>query len=302
VVEHLHGVPPRRLFFAFRWRGRMIRLVGNGRMTATTKELAIRTYQEIDKHETMDRAAIVAFYAMLSLVPLLGFLLALAFGPARGITAALQSFSSQFLPAAADTIIDDQIQKIQASPPVGVLTVSFMILLWSSSGVFVSLMDGANAAYGVRDVRPWWKRRLLAIVLTTVEMILLLGALTALVVWPYFFSWFGLSGVAAATVGVVRWVVVVIALLASFSLAYYFGLGGKQEWEWVTPGSAFGVVMLIASSLGFRLYLYYGWSWSETYGALAGVVILLLWFYLAALAGWRWGAQLPRRKMPQFHG
>jgi membrane protein len=90
--------------------------------------------------------------------------------------------------------------------------------------------------------------------------------------------------VAAATAIVVRWIVVVAALLASFSLAYYFGLSGNQEWEWVTPGSAFGVVMLIASSLGFRLYLHYGWSWSETYGALAGVVILLLWFYLAALA------------------
>jgi membrane protein len=250
----------------------------------TIKQLAVRTYLEIDKHETIDRAAIVAFYAMLSLVPLLGFLLAIAFGPARGTTAALRAFCSQFLPEAAASIVEDQIQKIQASPPVGVLTVSFVILLWSSSGVFVALMDGTNAAYGVRDARPWWKRRLLAIALTAVELILLLGALTAIIAWPYFFGWFGLSGVAAATAGVVRWVVVVAALLASFSLAYYFGLSGKQEWEWVTPGSAFGVVMLIATSLGFRLYLYYGWSWSETYGALAGVVILLLWFYLAALA------------------
>jgi membrane protein len=145
-------------------------------------------------------------------------------------------------------------------------------------------MDGTNAAFGVRDVRPWWKRRLLAIALTGVESILMVVALIAIAVWPYLLDWIGLSGVAAATAGFVRWVIVVAALMAGFSLAYYFGLSGKQQWEWVTPGSAFGVVMLIATSLGFRLYLYYGWSWSETYGALAGVVILLLWFYLAALA------------------
>ena len=76
----------------------------------------------------------------------------------------------------------------------------------------------------------------------------------------------------------------VAALLASFSIAYYFGPDVERGWEWVTPGSAFGVVTLVAASLGFRAYLVYGWSWSETYGTLAGVIILLLWFYAAALA------------------
>lgn len=75
-----------------------------------------------------------------------------------------------------------------------------------------------------------------------------------------------------------------LALLVNFSVAYYFGPDLEREWEWMTPGSAFGVVMLIATSLGFRFYLQYGWSSGETFGVLGGVVILLLWFYLAALA------------------
>jgi membrane protein len=77
--------------------------------------------------------------------------------------------------------------------------------------------------------------------------------------------------------------VVVAALLGSFALAYFFGPDVKQEWEWITPGAGLGVLVLIAASLGFRLYVQYGSS-SETYGALAGVVLLLLWFYLVALA------------------
>ncbi len=250
----------------------------------TARQLLVRTCQGIDEHETIDRAAIIAFYALLSLVPLLGLLLAFAFGPASGPGAELQAVAGQFLPPEARTIIDGQILKIQAAPPVGVLTVSFAILLWSSSGVFVSLMDGTNAAHGVRDRRPWWKRRLLAVVLTAVELALLLGSLVAILAWPYALNRFGLDGVAAGTATAVRWAVVVAALLASFSIAYYFGPDVERGWEWVTPGSAFGVVTLVAASLGFRAYLVHGWSWSETSGTLAGVIILLLWFYAAALA------------------
>jgi len=99
---------------------------------------------------------------------------------------------------------------------------------------------------------------------------------------------FGLGDVAAVGAGVVRWAIVVMALLVSFSVAYYFGPHAererKREWEWVTPGGSVGVALLIATSVGFHLFLRYGWRSSETYGALAGVILLLLWFYTVALA------------------
>jgi len=250
----------------------------------TAKELGVRTYCAIDKHETLDRAAVVAFYALLSLAPLLGILLAVAFGRERGISAELLASSRQFLPPEAQTVVEDQIRKIQAVPPVGVLTCSFLVLLWSSSGVFISVMDGLSAVSGVRDGRPWWKRRLLAVLLTGVELVFLLVALFVIIAWPSIMDWFGLGGAAAAAVGVVRWAFVVVVLLASFSVAYYFGPHGEREWEWITPGGSVGVALLIATSVGFQLFLRYGWSSSETYGALAGVILLLLWFYTVALA------------------
>lgn len=250
----------------------------------TTQQLATRTYQAIDQHETLDRAAIVAFYALLALVPFLGLVLAVALGSGGGIATQLQAFSSQVMPEAADTIIQDQIHKVQAAPPVGVLSLSFAVLLWSSSSLFVAVMDSINASYGVRDARPWWKRRLLAFALTLTESALLLGASLLIIAWPYLLGWLGLGSVAAAVATLVQWLVVVAALLASFVLAYVFGPDVKQEWEWITPGATLGVLVLIAANLGFRFYLEYGSSYSATYGAMAGVVILLLWLYLAALA------------------
>jgi membrane protein len=249
------------------------------------KELAVRTYEALDKHETIDRAAIVAFYAMLALVPFLGLVLTITLGASGGVVAdEILSLSRRFLPEAADQIVRNEVHTIREGPRVGIVSVSFLILLWSASSAFVAVMDSTNAAYGVRDGRAWWKRRLMAVVLTVVESLLLVGASFLIAAWPWLLSRFGLDSVAAAAATAVQWLVVVVALLASFAIAYYFGTHIEQEWEWITPGSTIGVLVLIMVNLGFRAYLHYGADVGATYGALAGVVLMLLWLYLAALA------------------
>jgi membrane protein len=247
------------------------------------RQLATRTYRATDQHETLDRAAVIAYYAMLALVPFLGLVLALALGFSGRIAKQLSALSREFLPPAANAIIQSQIDKIQAASPVGILSFSFVVLLWSASSLFIAVMDATNAAYGVRDSRPWWRRRLLAIVLTVAESVLLMGVSVSILFWPRVMSWIGLGSVAATVATVVHWVVAVAALLTSLALAYYYSPDVEQEWEWISPGSALAVLALIVVSLGFRLYLAYGSSYSETYGALAGVVVTLLWLYLVAL-------------------
>jgi membrane protein len=222
---------------------------------------------------------------MLALVPLLGLVLTLAVGVRGDVGAQLKELSARQMPdrEAAD-LIGNQIDKIQSDKPVGLLSISVLLLLWSASSLFVAVMDTMNVAYGVRDGRPWWKRRLLAIVLTLAETVLLIGACLCIAVWPTVTRWLGMDSVQTVLATVVQWLVVVVALLTAFALAYYFGPHVEQEWEWITPGSALGVLTLIVASMGFQLYLHFGPSYSETYGALAGVVLMLLWLYLAALA------------------
>ena len=249
------------------------------------KELAIRTYEAVDKHETIDRAAIVAFYAMLALAPFLGLVLTITLGASDGVvTGQILSLSGQFLPQATDEIVRGELVAIRATPRVGIMSVSFLVLLWSASSASVAVMESTNAAYGVRDSRPWWKRRLMAVVLTVVESFLLVGASFLIAAWPWLLSWFGLDSAAAAIATAVQWLVVVVALLASFAIVYYFGAHVEQKWEWITPGSPIGVLVLIAVNLAFRGYLRYATDFGATYGVLAGVVLLLLWLYLAALA------------------
>jgi membrane protein len=244
------------------------------------RELVLRTLRQVAQHDTLNRAAVVAFYAMLSLVPFLAIVLAVALGAAGSIAAELVSLSHRFLPGDADALIQEQIRKVREEPPAGLLSFGFVLLVWSASSLFVAVMDATSIAYGVRDTRPWWKRRLLAVLLTFIDSLLLVGATLSIVLWPAIMSWLHL-GIAATFL---QWVVVVMALLAFFAIAYYFGPDGKREWCWLSPGSTLGTLGLIAATLGFRLYLQYSTSYSETYGALAGVVVTLLWFYFAALA------------------
>jgi membrane protein len=125
---------------------------------------------------------------------------------------------------------------------------------------------------------------LVAAALTLVELALLAAVLAAVVAWPYLTGWLGLKGVAAVMATAAHYLAVVIVLLATFSVAYFFGPDVKQEWEWITPGSALGVLFLVGSSLALRLYVFYGGSFSASYGALAGVIVTLLWLYAASLA------------------
>ena len=202
----------------------------------TARELALRTWHAMEQHDTLNQAAVVAFYAMLSLVPLLS--LALALGAAAGVVAEVQHFSHQLLPPEADAIVRDQVRAIEASRPTGLLSLSIVLLLWSASSLFVAVMDTTNAAYAVRDERPWWKKRLMAIVLTAAEAVLLVGASASIMIWPDVSNWLHLDWAGKTAATIVQWLVVVAALLAAFALAYYFGPHINQTWEWITPGAA----------------------------------------------------------------
>jgi uncharacterized BrkB/YihY/UPF0761 family membrane protein len=126
----------------------------------------------------------VAFFALLSLAPFLSLVVAAALGSGGSLAAELLPVSRQLLPREAHAVIQEQVRKIQSSAEAGVLSLSFVILLWSSSSSFIAVMDAINAAYGSRDQRPWWRRRLMAVVLTVVESVLLIVALVAILAWP----------------------------------------------------------------------------------------------------------------------
>ena len=258
----------------------------------TPKQLLKRIYVEIDNDDLLGRSSELAYNFLLAVFPMLLFLVSL-FGVFAAQRSELQGrlfyYLGQVLPPAAYDLISKTLQEVIKNSGGGKLTLGLILALWAGAGGMSSLMSGLNAAYNVRDGRPWWKKRLIAIALTLGISILVIAALFIVVAGGSVAEFVGaklsLAGITVIAWKIVQWPVALAFIILAFALIYYFGPDLKeQHWYWITPGSLIGVLLWLATSFGFRVYLHFFNSYSKTYGSLGAVIILLLWFYVTGLS------------------
>lgn len=263
----------------------------------SVRELGMRTYRGFNANEIQTRAAGVAFYAMLALVPFIGLIIFLSIQLLPDLTGhaptaekignqAVSQFEttlSQVLPPEAAKEIRDQIGRLQTEPPVGFLSFGLLVTLWLASSMFVAIIDATNRIYGVTDRRSWIKLRLIAIAMTVIQAVLLIGSLLTILAWVWLLDYLMLDESSSLLATVVQYVAVYFMVLFSFALTYYVSPDADQKWEWITPGSLVGAGLFLASSLGFRVYVQNFANYNKTYGLLGGVMVLLFWFWISAL-------------------
>ena len=251
-------------------------------------ELLKRTARETQADNGMGLAAELAYYFFLALFPALLFLVALAgLLPAEDLVARVVNMLSGVAPPDVITIVRDQIVKISQSGSGGLLTFGVAAALWSSSSAMVALIGALNRAYDVEDSRPWWRQRLTAILLTIGVALFILISITLVVAGPQLAEFVarraGLGAAFEWAWKVAQWPVVFALVVTAFGLIYYFAPDVEQDYTWITPGSLLAAVLWLISSLGFRFYVVNFGSYNETYGAIGGVMVLLLWLYLSGL-------------------
>jgi membrane protein len=254
------------------------------------RELLRRTaYEAFWKDNCLALAAQLAYYFFFALFPTLLFLVALAsYFPIATLIDDLFRTVGGVLPPEGLQIITEQIGKISDSKDATLMSLGMILAVSSSSAAMVAIIDTLNRAYGVPEGRPWWKVRLTAIVLTISVATFILLSFALVLVGPTaatklaaslhlgpLFEW---------TWKILQWPIVFMLVSAAIALIYYFAPDVEQHWFWLAPGAVMATALWLLASLGFKYYVANWGSYTETYGLIGAVMILLLWFYLSGIA------------------
>jgi membrane protein len=253
------------------------------------KDVARRTLQEVKADNVPITAAGVAFYGMLALAPAMVALVSI-----YGLVTSPDESAKQVegltsaLPGEAARLLVDQLKSITGADDSGLgvkLAISLVGLLWSASSGTTALIRGLGIAYDEPEGRGFVKLRSRALILTVLAIIgavLVLGLTVAL---PAILDAAGFSSVGKTVGLVLRWPLIGLLGLVALGALYRYGPDrDRARWRWVSPGAVLAALLWVIGTGLFAFYAGRFASYNETYGTLAGAVVLLLWLYLTALA------------------
>ncbi len=257
---------------------RGMRLPGHG---MSWKEFFTALKREWSKDRVGDVAGMVTFRGVLALFPFVLFLVALAgflIDPAKA--AELIDQLSKIAPGAVTQILGERVRSIAQSDSTGLLTVSIVVAIWSASGGMTALMRALNTTYGVEESRKWWKVRGVALGMTFFAAALALAAALIAVAAPPLAK--AIGGPLGSLLLWGRLPVAGLLMMFLWACFYYFLPDVEQRFRFITPGSVVGVVLWVIASWGFSVYVSNFGKYEVTYGALGGVVVMLLWMWISA--------------------
>lgn len=249
------------------------------------KKVLLRAFNELISDRIPLVAAGCAFYATLALFPAISMLISiygLAFDP-RTVEPQLQTLRD-LLPPAAFQMISNRVHTLvtQGSGTLGIgLVISTVVTLWSAATATKGILGALNIAYEERETRSMLRYQLTAFGMTLGAIFGAVLGLVLLVGLPTVMAFVGLSWHQQQILQGLGMLGLLIFLLGALSLLYRFGPNRQSaRWRWVTPGSVLATVLWLLASYAFSFYVGHFASYDATYGPLATVVGIMMWFYV----------------------
>jgi membrane protein len=252
-------------------------------------EILLRVIQRVVKDQLSLLSAGIAFYGMLALFPALAALVALGgvFVDPSQIVTQLETFLTA-LPDAAREIVQGQIVEL-ATADGDALSIAALIALavaiYSASKGMANLIAGLNVAYEEVEKRNFFILQLQVLALTVFMLFVGLFAIAALAVLPLVVDFIFISRTLSDLALVLRWPLLILIASTAFTIVYRFGPSRRHaKWRWIAPGSLMAVLLWVTATLGFAWYVQAFGAYSDTFGTLAGVIVLLMWLWLSAFS------------------
>jgi membrane protein len=268
--------------------------------------VARRTVKEFSADQLGDRAAALTYYGILALFPALLVLVSLVGLAGKSATDQLLVNIRQLAPGPARDVLVNAVQQLQGRSGLGsaVAIVGLLGAVWSASGYVGAFIRASNAVYDMSEGRPVWKLAPLRMTLTLVLMALA-AISTLIVVFTGALAQkvgtslkLGHTVVAVWSIG--KWPVLVLLMALILAILYWAAPNARgRGFRWVSPGSFLALLIWMIISTGFSAYVANFGSYNKTYGALAGVIVFLVWLWitnLAILLGLEFDAELSRER------
>jgi len=249
----------------------------------------ITIYNDVLDEHLFVFAAGLSYYFVLSLFPLLVSMASLlGYVPIPHLFEDLLTLMAKLVPGDGMSLVRNIVSDVGSHKHTHFLTFGLAFTIWTASSGFAAIIDGLDVVYRVRETRPVWKTRPIALALTLLAGSLLLVAVGLMIEGTYFVVWFtrrvDLNPAILAAWRYLRWGIAIVFAVFAVELVYHFGPNVKQRFRDSLIGSIVAVMTWIGLSYLLGSYLRHIDSLDKTYGSLGAAVGLYLWFYLSGFS------------------
>ncbi len=251
--------------------------------------LSAVVFKEVMRTRVLTIGAAVAFFLLMSLVPLMMVASALLSAlPIPNLFQQLLDLMALLVPPDAMSLVKTVLTSILTAHPARILSIGILSYLWAATGSFSSIIEALNIAYDVKVERSWWRDRLQSILLTFICGGLALVSLLCVLAGPKFIQFMSyvvpIPALFAAIWPPLRLALIFITFVANVMLLYRYAPNRKVSLRTCLPGAAVAVTFWFLGSLILDIYIAHFANYNATYGSLGAIIILMLWLYMTSVS------------------
>jgi membrane protein len=251
------------------------------------RDILARVWSAVSKDNVSLLSEGLSMYALLAVFPSLAAAVSIygLFASPASVIQDMNAFAG-ILPPGAWEIFSKQLQEVArhtGSTLSATAAVALLLSLWSARSGMASLITATNVAYSEPERRGFIHVSLISLAFTAGGIVAFLIMVLLGVAVPLTVKVLGLSAGTEWVVGIVRWVLLWLVAIVGLAVIYrYAPARERPRWHWVTWGSVIASTFWLLGSVLFAIYVRTFGSYGQTYGALGGVIVLLMWFYVSS--------------------